>query len=227
VNAAVPSRPHTASRRSRRSRRGRLIAAGALAATALLPATVAEAQSPRHVDPALMVPTLNPSFAPWSCWEAGNGITCQGRVQASYTNEPLGLQCGGQDVYLTGREDSRMTRWHTADGLATKTVIHSNFPADTFSLSSDGDGAGLTISGHFNRHYVYAVPGDLGSRTLTEVGAIYLGRTPEGGPLVLQDTGRVTFAPGADFEVITSSSGVHEAYSDPAAIDRIICDALT
>jgi hypothetical protein len=120
-----------------------------------------------------------------------------------------------------------MTRWHTADGLATKTVIHLDFPADTFSLSPEGDGVGLVISGHFNRHYVYAVPGDLSSRTLTEVGAIYLGRSPSGGPLLVHDTGRVTFAPGADGEVIASSAGVHDAYADPTAIDRVICDALT
>jgi hypothetical protein len=224
VNATLSSRPRPA---RRRSRRGILVAAGALAATALLPSTVANAKSPHQVDPALMVPTLNPSFAPWSCWKAGSGITCQGTNDSTYTNEPLGLQCGGQDVFLSGREDSRMTRWHTADGLATKTVIHYDVPADTFSLSPGGGGVGLTISGHFNRHYVYAVPGDLSSRTLTEVGAIYLGRTGRGGPMVLQDTGRVTFAPGADYEVVTSMSGVHDAYSDPAAVERVICDALT
>jgi hypothetical protein len=200
---------------------------GVLAVTALLPAAAAQAKPPHQVDPALMVPTLNPAFAPWTCWEAGSGITCQGSVNASYANEPLGLECDGQEVYLTGRESSKMTRWHTADGRATKTVIHSDFPADTFSLSPEGEGVGLVISGHFNRHYVYAVPGDLSSRTLTEVGAIYLGRSPSGGPLLLQDTGRVTFAPGADGEVIASSAGVHDAYSDPTAIDRVICDALT
>lgn len=174
-----------------------------------------------------MVPALNPDFAPWSCWKAGSGITCQGTSEVSFTNEPFGLQCDGQDVYITGGGTDRMTRWHTADGLATKTVIHADYPGDVFSLSPTGDGPSLTISGHFNRHYVYAVPGDLASRTLTEVGAIYLAHAAGGGPLVLQDTGRVTFEPGADFEVVASSGGVHDAYSDPTAIDRAICDALT
>lgn len=222
MNAPAPSR----SRTSRRSRRGRLVAAGALAVTALLPAATADAANPHQVDPALMVPTLNPNFAPWNCWEAGSGITCQGTADSSY-REPAGLQCDGQDVYISGTGHERMTRWHTADGLATGTVVHLDFPGDVFSLSPTGDGPSLTISGHFNRHYVYAVPGDLASRTLTEVGAIYLARGPEGGRPVLKDVGRVTFEPGADFEVVASSGGVHDAYSDPTAIDRVICDALT
>ena len=156
MNAAVSSRPHTA---HRRSRRGMLIAVGALAATALLPSTAADAKSPQQVDPALMVPTLNPDAAPWNCWEAGSGITCQGTVQESYTNELFGLQCDGQEVYITGRFDQQWTRWHTADGLATKTSVHSASPRDVFSLSPTADGPALTISGHFNWHYVYAVPG--------------------------------------------------------------------
>ena len=225
MNAAVSSRPHTA--HHRRPRRGRLVAVGALAATALLPSSVAGAQSPPEVDPALMVPTLNPDVAPWTCFETGDGVICKGSSHESYTNEPFGLQCDGQDVYITGRFDQRWTRWHTADGLATKTSVHMASPDDTFSLTPTGDGPSLTISGHFNWHFVYGVPGDPSSRTLTEVGAIYLGRSSAGGPLLLHDAGEVTFAPGAEFEVVASSGGIHDAYSDPAAIDRIICDALT
>ena len=184
--------------RSSRPRRARRLALGVLAATALLPAAAAEAKPPHQVDPATLAPALNPDFAPWSCWEAGSGITCQGTAESSFANEPTGLQCDGQEVYITGGGTDRMTRWHTADGLATKTVIHADYPGDVFSLSPTGDGPSLTIYGHFNRHYVYAVPGDLASRTLTEVGAIYLAHAVGGGRLVLQDTGRVTFEPGAD-----------------------------
>jgi hypothetical protein len=179
------------------------------------------------VDPALLTPALNPQFAPWSCVEAGSGITCQGSNDDSYVGVPVGLQCDGQEVYLSGTTQQRMTRWHTSDGRATRTVLHLDYPGDVFSLSQTGDGPGVTFSGHFNRHYVYAVPGDLSSRTLTEVGAIYLARAGQGGPLVIHDAGRVTFAPGADFEVIVSIAGVHDAYSDPTAIDTAICDALT
>lgn len=210
-----------------RFRRARRTALGVLAVTALLPAAAAQAKPPHQVDPALMVPALNPDFAPWNCRTAGTGITCTGSYAETYAGVPAGLACDGQEVFLSGTARERMTRWHDPDGHATKTVVHLDYPGDVFSLSPTGDGPSLTISGHFNRHYAYAVAGDLSSRTLTEVGAIYLARAARGGPLVLHDAGRVTFVPGADFEVVASSGGVHDAYSDPTAIDTAICDALT
>jgi len=211
--------------------RTRLAKAAATGSAALLSMAVltptAEARSPHQVDPALMVPALNPSFAPWSCFRTGVKITCQGGYEQTYENEQFGLQCDGQEVYLSGTARERMTRWQTAEGLATKTVVHLDFPGDTFSLSPIGEGPSLTISGHFNRHYTYLVPGDRGSRVLTEVGAIYLAKSPGGGGLVLHDTGSVRFEPGAEFDVIASMKGVHDVYSDPAIVDRVICDALT
>ena len=215
-------------RTTARTRLAQAAAAGsAVLLTLAVLAPTAEAKSPHQVDPALMVPALNPAFAPWSCFETGVKITCQGSYEQTYANEPFGLQCDGQEVYISGTARERMTRWQTAEGLATKTVVHLDFPGDVFSLSPTGEGPSLTISGHFNRHYTYLVPGDRDSRVLTEVGAIYLAKAPGGGGLVLHDTGSVEFEPGAEFDVIASMKGVHDVYSDPAIVDRVICDALT
>jgi hypothetical protein len=192
---------------------------------AVFAATPAEAKSPKVVDPSTVTPTLNPDFAPWNCFEAGAGVTCQGSYRPEYQNEPIGLQCAGRDVLITGSGREFMTRWHTADGRATKTQVHLDYPSDRFSLSSDGTGPSLTVRGHFNRHYAYLVPGDKTSRVLTEVGAIYLVNAPGQG-IVLHDTGSVTFKPGQDFEAIATIHGVHDVYEDPSAIDALICDAL-
>lgn len=202
-------------------------AAGAFAALALTTgsATVALAKSPHEVDPASVTPALNPDFAPWSCFSAGTGITCQGEAAQAY-HEPIGLFCDGQEVWISGSGREHMTRWHTADGRATKTIVHLDYPADVFSLSESGTGPTFTIRGHWNRHYVYAVPGDLSSRTLTERGSIYLATAPGAGT-VLHDSGSVTFEPGADFDEIAVMHGVHDVYSDPAVVDAAICDALT
>jgi hypothetical protein len=197
----------------------------ALLAT-LVPLTPAGAKSPQVVDPATVTPALNPDFAPWDCFKAGRGITCQGEYHPVYENEPIGLQCAGQDVYVSGGGREFMTRWHDAEGRATKTVVHLDYPGDVFSLSPTGQGPSVTIRGHFNRHYDYLVPGDRSSRVMTEVGAIYLVNQPGQG-MVLQDTGVVTFAPGEEFETITSQHGVHEVYDDPSVVDTVICDALT
>lgn len=200
-------------------------AAAACLVTVALTAPAALSDPPHQVDPAQLQPPLNPNFAPWSCFEAGTGITCKGGDDASY-HEPFGLTCAGQEVWIFGTAKQRMTRWHTADGLATRTRVHLDFPADVFSLSGDGSGPTLTIKGHFNRHYDYPVPGDLASRVLTEVGAIYVANQPGQG-IVLHDTGPVTFEPGADFEEIAVMHGVHEVYDGSVNVDELICDALT
>jgi hypothetical protein len=173
-----------------------------------------------------MQPALNPDFAPWSCWKAGSGIICQGDYETTY-NEPIGLECDGRPVYISGYGREQMTRWHTADGLATRTRAQLSFPEDVFSLSPTGEGPTLTFAGHWNRHYTYAVPGDPESRTLTERGLIYRGKTSDG--VVFRDVGSVEFAPGEDFETVTELHGVHDFYAtnDAAVFDELICSSLT
>ena len=200
------------------------IAAAALASLSFgtMPAVAGQ---PQQVDPSTLQPALNPNFD-WSCYEAGSGITCKGTFEPSY-NEPIGLFCDGKEVWIQGAGREFMTRWHTADGLATKTVVHLDYPGDVFSFTEDGTGPSVTIRGHFNRHYVYPDPGVLATRVLTEVGAIYL-VNEKGRGITLHDTGRVTFKPGQDFQEIDSMSGVHDAYSgDETFFDTFICDALT
>jgi hypothetical protein len=205
----------------------RAIATAAVTAAALLAlGAPADAKSPNEVDPSTVSPTLNPDFAPWSCFEAGSGITCQGQFRPTYEDEPIGLQCDGRDVLISGYGREFMTRWHTADGLATKTVVHLDYPADTFTLAGEDPSAQLVVRGHWNRHYTYPVPGDRSQRVLTEVGAIYLVNA-QGQGIIVHDTGTVTYAPGQDFEVVTTQHGVHDVINDPAAFDALVCDALT
>ena len=195
---------------------------GALCLAALtLAAPQAAAKSPHTVDPSTVTPALNPNFAPWSCFRAGTGITCQGKYAASY-NEVFG-SCDGRELRVSGTIRERMTRWHTADGLATKTSVHLDAPADVFSL--EGTAETVTLRGHWNRHYTYGVPGDSSTRVLTETGASYMASHPGSGNIV-HDAGRITFAPGADFEEITVSHGIHEFYDDPSVVERVVCDAL-
>jgi hypothetical protein len=189
-------------------------------------AAPASAAPPRAVDPATVTPTLNPDFAPWTCWRAGRGIICQGERLDSYENEAIDISCDGQQVYVSGSGRQFMTRWHDAEGRATRTVVHLDYPADVFSLSPTGDGPSVTVRGHWNRHYVYPVPGDRSSRVLTEVGASYLVTVPREG-IVGHDTGRLRFAPGQDFEVIDSSSGPHDTYDDFAGFIETVCRLLT
>src|SRR3954454_15716338 len=169
---------------------------------ALLSTPTAGATSPLTVDPDLMKPALNPEFAPYTCIQAGTGITCTGESNQSYANEPIGLQCDGHDVYVTGVQRARIVRWHDLEGRALKTSLQTNFPADHLTLSSTGEGPAAVLAGDWHKHYVYPVPGDLGSRVLTETEAMLRLRAPGGG-LLFQDTGLVTYVPGQENETPT------------------------
>lgn len=210
----------------RRRAAGLAALAGALAlAVAPLAAGPAAAAPPRTVDPATVQPALNPGFAPWTCFEAGKGITCQGEYDDTYSFPLDGFECDGRQVWLSGTAHERMTRWHTADGLATKTIVHLDYPGDVFSFDPAEGGPELVVSGHFNRHYTYGTPGDLSTRVMTERGLIYLAKAD--GKVVLRDVGTVEFEPGLDHEVISVAHGVHEFYDDPARFDSLVCEVLT
>jgi hypothetical protein len=191
---------------------------------ALLSTPTAGATSPLTVDPDLMKPALNPEFAPYTCIQAGTGITCTGESNQSYTNEPIGLQCDGHDVYVTGSQSARIVRWHDLDGLALKTSLQTNFTGDHLTLSPSGEGPAVVLAGNWHKHYVYNVPGDLSSRVLTETGAMLRLRAPGGG-LLFQDTGQVTYLPGDD-ETPTEMHGVHDRFAG-VDLDALICQGLS
>lgn len=200
------------------------IAALAIASMALL-APQAEAKSPRQLDPAAMTPPLNPNFT-WSCFEAGSGQICQGSNEPSYTNEQTDLSCDGRPAFVTGSGREFMTRWHDSEGRATRTSVHLDYPGDVFTLSPVGSGPTLTVRGHWNRHYTYAVPGDLSSRTLTETGAVYLANT-RGGGIQVQSTGYLRWVQGEDYESIDEVHGPHEEVAGFADFDDAVCAAIT
>jgi hypothetical protein len=198
----------------------------ALATLALvLVAAPVVAKSPHTVDPDAMTPTLNPDYAPWTCVLAGTGITCTGLQDLAYTNEAIGLQCNGQDVYVTGTQRSKFVRWHDLDGRALKTSIQTNFTADRLTLSPTGEGFAVFLSGDWHKHYVYPVPGDLTQRVLTETGSALKLRVPGEG-VTFRDSGTVTYVPNQEYETPSGMHGVHDRFSD-ADLDALICDGLT
>lgn len=200
-----------------------------LAASFLLAAAVfgtVIAKSPHTVDPLSVSPPLNPDFS-WTCFQIGTGITCQGTFQNGPASDLSGIVCDGQELTVAYEGFERMTRWHDAQGRATKTVVHLDYPGDRFTLSADGTGPAVTVAGHWNRHYTYGIPGDRSTRVLTERGAIYVVRGTDG-RVILRDVGQVEFAPGADFDEITRGPGQHDLYGDGfVRFEAALCDELT
>ena len=101
-------------------------------------------------------------------------------------------------VWIAGTVREFMTRWHTGDGRATKTVVHLDLPGDVFSLTPTEMGRPRRSRSTSPR---LADPGDRGSRVIEEVGEIYLGNE-SGNGVVVHDTGSVTFEAGAEIEEI-------------------------
>lgn len=226
---SAPTRPPAAPRARATTRRVPAIAslaAGAAALALVVAATpTAGAAPPGEVDPLSLTPALNPTFT-WSCATTGSGITCTGERRSTYGPEPAGFDCDGMPVYVSGRGDDRMTRWHTADGLATRTVVQRSFPEDRLTLSADGSGPAVVSRQHWTQHYDYGTPGDVGTRVLVETGQVLMVHGPAGAGKVFQLTGRTEFAPGEEFETVVSSAGRDDFYAGKDFVAEV-CDALT
>ena len=201
----------------------RLVAAVAAFLFAITTAASVMAGVPHEVDQSALQPPLNPTFT-YRCFERGDGILCQGTRDESWTNEDTGLICGAQPVYTTGTGHERLSRWHLADGRATRTIVQLHYD-EVWSLSPTGSGQTVRVRGDWNRHYTYPVPGSLGERVLTEVGAIW-NITAPGYGVVAHDTGHIQYAPGADFDEAAVLHGPKDFWLDfDSALGRV-CDVL-
>jgi hypothetical protein len=184
------------------------------------------AASPHVVDPDSVSPPLNPHYAPYDCWTAGSGSICQGAIQDSYGPELMdGFDCDGAPIYISGRERQHITRWHDADGNATKTILDTEF-VDVFSLDPNITDPSVTLRSRFTKHYDYPVPGDRGSRVMRQTGASLVAKSSEGGVLA-HETGWIEFAPGLEDEVWTDYRGPKDLLEDFDGFVTEVCGALS
>ena len=210
----------------RRIVRGCLVVVLSVVASAL-PLGVVAAASPHVVDPDSVSPPLNPLYAPYDCWTAGTGITCQGDVVGTYGPELIDwFTCAGEDLWLvTGRERQHITRWHDADGNATKTTLQTEF-RDVFSLDPSGAGPTVTLYSRFTKHYDYPVPGDRATRVMRQTGASFIARASAGGGVLAHETGWVLYEPGLEDEVIADLRGPKDLLDDFDGFVERTCEHL-
>jgi hypothetical protein len=158
---------------------------------ALLVPASASAGQPDSVDPAIMQPALNPSFAPWDCWRTGTGIVCDGARTLAWEGAESIFVCEGRPVYSTGTDERTLRRFGDENGLALHSTAHTDI-RETLSLTPDGSGPTLQGIGRFTQHYEYAIPGDLSSRTERLTG-IDVTVTGAGVGLVIHEVGVKSF----------------------------------
>ena len=176
------------------------------------------------VDQGSLQPPLNPQFT-YECVREHGGITCRGTFDPTYENEPIGLFCDGREVYVTGGGHERLTRWHLADGRATRTVVTLDYE-DHYSLSPDGGGRTAIGIGHWVRAYTYPNPGDKATRVFTELGLMQKIRDDKR-HVVWLDEGVIRYEPGHEFETPAWTIGRIDTWNDPAGAEARLCAALT
>ena len=167
-----------------------IIVAMGCAAVLLAPASALAGRGD-SVDPAIMQPALNPAFAPWECWRAGGGITCEGHLNNAWTNGEWGLVCDGRPVYTTGTEDRVLVRHGDENGLGlwSRSTVQIR---ETLSLQPDGSGPTLSAGGSWEQHFEYGTPGDVSTRIERDTG-LNIRVWGAGVGTVLQNVGVETF----------------------------------
>jgi hypothetical protein len=188
-------------------------------------AAPALAGTPPPVDQSTLQPPLNPNFT-YTCMRNHGGIVCRGTYDPTYVNEPTGILCGSNEVYVTGGGHETLTRWHLADGRATRTVATLDYPKDLYTLSPTGGGRKAIGSGDWLRLYSYPNPGDKATRIFTEVGTMQR-IADDGGHVFWLDRGVIRYVPGHEFETPAWTRGRIDSWNDSAGAEARLCAALT
>ena len=197
-----------------------VLAVAALAIALIAPSSAAAGRG-ASVDPALMQPPLNATFAPWECWRTGTGITCEGHRTITRIGEETGLVCDGRMMYTNEVDVRSQRRFGDANGLALKTISHVDIRG-ILGLEPDLSGPNLTGRGIFQETFEYLVPGDLSTRTDRYTG-LDVRVTGPGVGLVVHDVGVKMF----DIEDnVLFAHGPHPVVEDFEAAFAGICPAF-
>ena len=191
----------------------------ALACAAMLLAPAATlAGRGDSVDPAIMQPGLNPAFAPWDCWRAGTGITCEGHLNDAWTNGEWGLVCDGRPVYSTGTEERVLVRHGDENGLGlwSRATVQIR---ESLSLQPDGSGPTLAAAGLWAEHFEYLTPGDASTRIERDTG-LNIRVSGPGVGVVLRNVGVEAF------DIEDNWLYGHGALLDPDTAFLRVCDAF-
>ena len=172
--------------------------------------------------------TLIPAPLPWyTCQAVGNGTVCQGSNTESNDAVGVGITCGtgasAFEILDTSTTRDRATRYYDADGLLTRRVVHVKvFGASWSSPFSD---ATVPYTQHNTVTSVLAVPGDLASRTETNVGEnIY---RDEAGRIVFRSVGRFVTAPDGEIEFRSGVQNFLDYFVDgDTSVLEPLCAAL-
>lgn len=212
--------------------RATLVVLGLAMAQVALPAASAT-PPPGPVDESLLVPALNPDFAPWTCTARQAGPVCTGEWDAVYDWQPFDFSCD-VPVYASTHVQRRSTRYYDWFHLNYDRYVHQN-DVDELSTSPTGP-ATATITAKSRFREPFAVPGDPSTITVITEG-VPLDIRPAQGAAVLRMVGTVVESPGqvgtftghlTDHGVTTryENAPLPEVVSDEEFVSAV-CEAVT
>ena len=155
-----------------------LVAAVALVLSPLGTPSSAMADAPPPVDQSRLMPTLSPTFTPWTCQTKQEGPVCKGERHTSTGWVPFDFGCGDTQLWANTRSDRYQTRYYNEDYRIAYSEFRSN-DIDYLSTSSTGP-AMATISTNVRFSETFAVPGDDRTRTIITDGALWDIRSSQG-----------------------------------------------
>ena len=160
------------------------------------------------VDPATLTPPLNPDI--FTCVRQGHGIVCDGRQPDAYEDLSPGpdFTCGNRPILVTGFQLRTTRAWNDEEGRRLTVKSHGTFD-ETWRIEGSS-GTELRVHGHWNEHFVYATPGDVGTRTQAITGNEVSAIAPGHGN-VFQNSGITRVDPNGE---IVAQAGPHDFYTD-------------
>jgi hypothetical protein len=169
------------------------------------------AGQPDSVDPALMQPALNPTFAPWTCWRADDRIICEGSKTETYAGLEVDfLSCAAGPIYSQGTFTSTARRVGDAEGRALETSFRDRYE-EYFSADSGGADPKLRSIGRLQHSFSYGVPGDPSTVSETLAG-MAISVTGPGFGVVMHDVGTVAWDSNGE---LIRFGGVHPPAFSP------------
>jgi hypothetical protein len=171
--------------------------------------------------------TLNPPPQPWqTCKAVGEGTICEGTISFSYGPVYSGITCGSGSsafgIFDSANESELARRFYDESGNLVRRVRYDSFASG--QLSNPLTGATLDYTQTQKWTDTLAVPGDLGSATVTLTGEFVI-HGVDGAPVVV-GAGRTVFAPDFTIEFQAGPSGFIDLIAlEPSAVGPL-CAAL-
>lgn len=176
--------------------------------------------------------TLNPPPPAYeTCKAVGDGTICQGTTTFSFgpidtAEEGPPLVCGSGatafDAFDSGVGNSLARRIYDADGNLVKRYRYDQITDGRYSNPLTG--AAVAYRDTLRNVDELAVPGDLGSSTLTTTGE-FIVRPAHGAP-VLEDIGRTVIGPDGSLDFSAGPQDLFDFFAGDASVLGPLCAAL-